>query len=204
MIILRDSSEAEMVLLFLQTEIESSRFGDAVTKALEALSLPVSIIKNGDIRNPGENALRAEILEHYREFLSRSGLFSGFPKNIVWQWLRLTPTERGAIRYMNYDYWIELSGGTRQPKKAAENIRNGITVFGITHDHMPAQAEALDIARMPPIIVLCDKEHSDMIALEGHVRLTWMALAGDRIGDIDMLAGICPAEELQRWDSAQT
>ena len=53
-------------------------------------------------------------------------LFDGLPYGDVgWSRVALRRDEVLAIRYIDYDYWVELSGGTRLPADAAQRIRAG-------------------------------------------------------------------------------
>ena len=62
----------------------------------------------------------------------------------------ITPAELAAVRYIGYDYWVELSGGTRLPGDAAARIRAGVTVFGVSSDRPLSMARAVaDGARFP-------------------------------------------------------
>ena len=77
--------------------------------------------------------------------------FPGFPDNVRWEWIRITPAELAAVRYIEYDDRVELSGGTRLPGDAAARIRAGVTVFGVSSDRPLNMARAVaDEARFPP------------------------------------------------------
>ena len=42
-----------------------------------------------------------------------------FPHDVRWEWMAITPAELATVRYIDYDYWVELSGGTRLAAGAA-------------------------------------------------------------------------------------
>jgi hypothetical protein len=46
----------------------------------------------------------------------------------------ITPTELSRVRYIDYDYWVELSRGTRLASDAAPRIRAGVAPFGMISD----------------------------------------------------------------------
>ena len=48
--------------------------------------------------------------------------------------MAITPAELSGVRYIEYDYWNELSGGTRLAVDAATRIRAGVTPFGVPND----------------------------------------------------------------------
>ena len=47
------------------------------------------------------------------------------------------------VRYINDDYWIELSGGSRRATDAAARIRQGIGAFGVDNGGFWYLAKAL-------------------------------------------------------------
>ena len=69
------------------------------------------------------------------------------------------------MKYIDYDYWVELSGGSRKAKDAAGNIRNGVEIFGVSNDGFLAGARALaGGSAFPPMIFVSDYEN--IIVLE--------------------------------------
>jgi len=55
---LRPSSEAEMVALFLRTELPAGRFRDTLRALLERDGLPESVITDPDLGDDAENQAR--------------------------------------------------------------------------------------------------------------------------------------------------
>jgi hypothetical protein len=110
---LRPSSEAEMVALFLRTELPAARFRDTLRALLQRDGLPERVITDPDLDDDAENQARLRLLTEHREYGTRTGLFGGFPDDVRWQWMAITPAELARVRYVDYDYWVELSGGTR-------------------------------------------------------------------------------------------
>src|SRR5262249_61070629 len=83
---------------------------------------------------PAENQAREQLLTQHREYGTRTGLFHGFPHDVRWEWMAITPAELATVRYVDYDYWVELSGGTRLATNAAPRIRAGVAPFGVSSD----------------------------------------------------------------------
>jgi hypothetical protein len=110
---LRPSSEAEMVALFLRTELPAARFRDKLRALLERACLPERVITDPHLDDDAENQVRLWLLTQHREYGTRTGLFDGFLDDVCWQWMAITPAELAGVRYVDYDYWVELSGGTR-------------------------------------------------------------------------------------------
>ena len=196
---LRPSSEAEMVALFLRTELIAARFRDKLQALLERDGLPEHVITDPDLDDDAENQARLRLLTQHREYGTRTGLFDGFPDDVRWQWMAITPAELATVRYIDYDYWVELSGGTRLAADAAPRIRAGVAPFGVSSDWALGMArEAARGARFPPLILVTTGPGGDLVVLEGHARLTAYMLARDRLPpELEVLVGSSPA--MTRW-----
>jgi hypothetical protein len=193
------SSEDEMVATFLRAELHSPRFGPTVALALERAGCQRRLVERPDLSDPAENAVRRGLLEETRGYGTGTGLFWGFPDDIVWRRVALRADEVGAIRYIDYDYWVELSGGTRSPADAARRIREGVEVFGVPsagfHDAVDELAAAVAI---PELIVVSPGDEAPLVVLEGHVRLTAYALRPELLPhELEVLLGTSPS--LTRW-----
>ena len=114
------ASENEMITVFLRGELGSTRFDAAVDAALAELGADERLVLQPDLEDERENALRRAAA---RDYGRSQGLFHGFPDDVRWQRATLTPDEVLVVRYIDYDYWVELSGGSRRPLDAAERIR---------------------------------------------------------------------------------
>src|SRR6266498_5630274 len=122
---------------------------------------------------------RRQLLTQHRDYGTRTGLFQGFPSDVRWEWMAITPTELARVRYIDYDYWTELSGGTRLAIDAAPRIRAGVKVFGKygTEWALELAREVERGARFPELILVGTDDTSVLTVLEGHVRLTAYCLA---------------------------
>ncbi|HEV2252573.1 MAG TPA: hypothetical protein VGS06_05205 [Streptosporangiaceae bacterium] len=191
---LRSSSEAEMVALFLRTELPAARFRDKLRELLDQADLPERLITDPDLDDPAENQAREWLLTQHREYGTRTGLFDGFPHDVCWEWAAITPAELATVRYIDYDYWNELSGGTRLAVDAAPRIRAGVAPFGVSSDWALGMAQAFaDGARFPPLILVTTGSSGDLVVLEGHVRLTAYMLCPDRLPpELEVLVGSSP------------
>ena len=110
--------------------------------------------------------------------------------------MAITPAELAEVRYIEYDYWVELSGGTRLAVDAAARVRAGVAPFGVPNDGMLKMAQAVAAgAWFPPLIlVTTGLVGHDLVVLEGHVRLTAFMLARDRLPpELEVLVGYSPA-----------
>jgi hypothetical protein len=176
-----------MVAVFLRGELGSDRFGPGVRAAIDE-----RLLLEPDLEDESENALRRAALTALRGYESRAGLFHGFPDDLRWERAALTPEEVLAIRYIEYDYWVELSGGSRLPLDAAARIRAGIDVFRVSSGAFVVIADALDEMLFPELIVVgvgADR----LVVLEGHVRLTALALRPELLPpELEVLLGRSP------------
>jgi hypothetical protein len=198
---LRPSSEAEMVALFLRTELPAARFRDDLQALLERAGLPKRIVTDPDLDNVAENQTRWQLLTQHRDYGTRTGLFEGFPSDVRWEWMAITPTELARVRYIDYDYWVELSGGTRLAVDAAPRIHAGVAPFRVSSDWALGMARAVaDGARFPPLILVTagGEDEGGLVVLEGHARLTAFMLRPDALPpELEVLVGSSP--EMAGW-----
>jgi hypothetical protein len=196
---LRSSSEAEMVALFLRTELPAARSRDDLRALLERDGLPERVVTAPDINDDAENQARLWLLTQHRGYGIRTELFDGFSGDVCWQWLAVTPAELARVRFIDYDYWVELSGGTRLAVDAAPRIRAGVAPFGVPSDWALGMAqEVADGARFPPLILVTTAPGGDLVVLEGHARLTAFMLARNSLPpELEVLVGCSPA--MTRW-----
>jgi hypothetical protein len=196
---LRPGSEAEMVALFLRTELPAARSRDDLRAHLEQGRLSEHVITDPDLDDDAENLARLRLLTRHRGYCTRTELFDGFPDGVRWQWMAITSAELASVRYIDYDYWVELSGGTRMPVDAAPRIRAGAAPFRVPSEWALGMAQAVaDGARFPPLILVTTGPGGDLVVLEGHARLTAFMLARDRLPpELEVLVGSSPA--MTRW-----
>ena len=125
----------------------------------------------------------AAVDERKRAWLERDGLFFGFPDDVVWERVALRRDEVLAILYINWDWWLTVSNGTRLATVAAE-------VQGRDEGD---RAIAMAAATNPELIVVGDRERSKLVLLEGHVRLTAYAAFPEYLPDeLEAYLGVSP------------
>jgi hypothetical protein len=86
---------------------------------------------------------RLRLLTEHRGYGTRTEIFDGFPDDVRWQWMAITPAELVEVRYIQYDYWDELSGGSRLAVDAAARIRAGVAPFGVPNNGKLEMAQAV-------------------------------------------------------------
>ena len=174
--IIRGSSEAEVVAAFLRGELDSPRYRERIRELLPAAGLGESALLAPELADAEANTLRARVLEEHRAWLRREGSFNGFPEDVDWSLVGLVPEEVLSILYIDWDWWLDISGGTRRPVDAAARIRAG-EVLGARMEEDELIAARLSSDDPPPeLIVASTPDLSRLVAVEGHVRLTAYAL----------------------------
>jgi hypothetical protein len=191
--VLQPASEDDMVLAFLRAEIDSSRFAVDVLAALATLGLDRTLVDRADLSDPEGNLRRRQVLERYRgpRRGSDAGVFGGLPDDVSWSWVALTPAELADVRYIHWDYWLEVSGGTRRPADAIARMRRQ---WEDPDDDVRKIADALAQGSMPTeIVVVGVPPGRGLVVLEGHVRLTGLLLRPELLpSEVKVLLGTSP------------
>ncbi len=184
--------EGEMVACFLRGEWSSERFGADLRRALKRLGEPATLVTEPDVECRADNVRRREVLRATRGYGDNRELFIDFPSDVQWCRAVLSGEELACVRYVDYSYWIELSGGSRLARDAAVRIESGVTAFGVPNDRFVAAAHALRQGATFPPLILVGVRRDELVCLEGNLRLTAHALAG--IADeVECLVGTSPS-----------
>jgi hypothetical protein len=133
---------------------------------------------------------REEILAGRRGW-RMGGLFDGLPDDIAWFRAALTPDEVLSIRYIDWDWWLQISDGTRLATVAAERIRRE----GEAEEHEPIAARLRDGSAQDLIVV-----GPPLVLVEGHVRLTAYALYPEYLPpELELFLGESP--RIEEWSN---
>lgn len=196
--VLKSISEDEVVLTFLQNELDSERHGSAIREALDELSLPAELITDPHIRDRSESVGREQVLARARGWRTK-GLFEGFPEDIVWVKADLDDDDLDRVRFIDYSYWNELSGGTRSPRDGARNARAGVAPFGIPLlvDELVHSIKSAGGWPFAPPILMTNPAHDAFVILEGHVRLT--AFLDDEVAAKSLGALVGTSGNIEKW-----
>jgi hypothetical protein len=196
--ILRRASEDEVLASFLRGELDSPRWGDRLVELLREDDAADSVLRTPNLGDADECAYRARLLDRHRAWLRREGLFDGFPERVEWSRTALAPDEVLAIRYINWDWWVRITNGTRRPVDAAARIRRG-EVAGITaEEHEPIAARLHATEPPAELIAVAPPDRSQLVVVEGHVRLTAYALYPQYLPlELELFLGT--AEDMNRW-----
>lgn len=187
--LLRPASEDEMVAVFLAAESASERYGPRIREILAGLGEPRSVVDRPDIRDEAANAGRRQVLGSYRDYPT-GDVFTGMPADVRWHRAALTAAELATVRYIDYPYWTDFSGGTRL---AADGARR----LGPLQDQPPGTiyrqiAENVRDGRLPPpIILIGEPGPANLVVIEGHKRLTGLLLGPQWLpAELEVLLGI--------------
>jgi hypothetical protein len=209
--LIRDVTEADMVLEFLRAEIDSPRFGSRYMRTLFDLKKSrTTIIDNADSSNQSENELRRFVLG-VRGYPARERLFAEFPRDVTWQHQRFSPQEVRRLLYARVASWIVLSAGSRLAVDGALNansqsielLADAFSLSDAGRANLRSSAEhivsvatgyAHGIPRPMPIAV---QHESRFVILEGHVRTTGYVLSGTEC-PLDVLVG--RADDFGPWE----
>jgi hypothetical protein len=125
------------------------------------------------------------------------GLFHGLPDDLEWHRVGLAPEEVLAIRYIDWDWWLRVSDGTRSPRAAAHRIRAGLA-GGVEAESLRPIAARLASDDPPPELIAIARPEEPPVLVEGHVRLTSYALYPEYLPPrLEILLGL--SERAQEW-----
>jgi hypothetical protein len=195
--LLEPASEDEVVAAFLRAEIDSDRYGEKLRRLLARDQRPAGVLRHPDLANECENRYRRQLLDEHRAYERRDEMFGGFPRQIDWFRAALEVEEVLDILYINWDWWLTLSGGSRSPRDAARRIREGVCAGVKTGEHESA-AKAVRAGMTPELIAVTTPAHAPLVVVEGHVRLTAYALFPQYLPPAtEILLGV--SAEITQW-----
>jgi hypothetical protein len=196
--LLRSIGEDEMIAVFLRGELESERFGGAIRALLARNRVDEAVVHGPDFADAAQNKARRRLLDDHRAFERREGLFDGFPSDVAWHRAALSPDEVLDILFIDWDWWLELSGGSRQPRDAARRIRAGVARDADVAGHEPIAAALRRTPLPPELIALTTPDLRPLVLVEGHVRLTSYAVFPEYLPErLEILLGI--SREAASW-----
>jgi hypothetical protein len=188
-------SEDEVIAVFLRGELDSSRYGEKLRAFLARDGRELGVVRSPDPGDADANAYRRQLLDGYRGYERREGLFLGFPRAVEWFGAALERDEVLDILFIDWDWWLELSGGTRRPLDAAHRIWAG-DVAGVTAEEHEPLARASDT--QPELIAVTTPAHTPLALVEGHFRLTAYALFPEHVPEeFEILLGM--SDEMPQW-----
>jgi hypothetical protein len=190
---LRPASEDEVIAVFLRAELGSGRYGEKLRKLLDRDGVDIEALAQPDLTDPTANRYRRGLLDEHRGFERRLGLFGGFPERVEWHRAALTPSEVLDILYIHWEWWLEITDGTRRPTDGAEKIRRGDVPGSTVEEH-----RILFDVPQPELIAVTKPGYAKVVLLEGHYRLTAYAMFPELLPDeLELYLGV--AEDMDAW-----
>jgi hypothetical protein len=178
MIEIGPATENEMVLAFLQAEIDSTRFGSTYAAILANFGIDRRLlIDRAELNSAQDNWARKELLKLVRGYRNDSLLFRGFPAAAQWRRVGLEAADWNNVKYANHPTWVSLSGGTRIVADGARNIDSVVVAEDANRNIKAVAADLITGKRYPELIGVSGLS-SEIILVEGHTRATAYALAG--------------------------
>jgi hypothetical protein len=187
-----------VIAVFLRGELDSPRYGERIRELLPEAGLDESALLGPNLADADENAQRVRVLEEHRAWLRRDGLFGGWPKQVNWSLVGLSPTEVLQILYIDWDWWLRVSGGTRRPVDAAARIRANEVPGSSAEEYEPIAARLRTGDPLPELILASTPDLSRLVAVEGHVRLTAYALFPEYLPE-ELPAYLGTSHEMDDW-----
>jgi hypothetical protein len=195
--VLRPISEDEMIAVFLRAELDSGRYGGKLRELLARDGRHEEVVRYPDLADFGANAYRRRLLDEHRFYERREGLFLDFPRSVDWFRAVLDRDEVLDILYIDWDWWLRLSGGTRRPRDAARRILAG-EVADADLEADEKLAAALRADPPPELIAVTTPARTPLVVVEGHARLTAYATFPEYLPPtLEILLGV--SDEMQRW-----
>ena len=171
------ANEDDVVLAFLQAEIDSARFGSRYATILADSGLDRHlVIDHPDRNSQRDNSIRVDLLKHVCGYGTGQALFTGFPANVAWRHVSLEQRDFSKLRYAKCEPWIELSGGTRLVTEGARNVAPGGPAEDAAVNIRAVVADLKRGTRYPELIGV-EGQNGDIILMEGHTRATAYVLS---------------------------
>jgi hypothetical protein len=177
----RGASADEIVLAFLQGEVDSPAWIGRYTSALALVGADrAQIIDRGDITDAQQNADRRSVLAAVRGYGQDKYLFKGFPVDTDWRLVTATPAEVMRFKFINQATWIRLSAGTRLVADGVQNLDQAqIKEISDIRDKVTGIASDLKKGvKFLPLIAAQLAGASEIVLIDGHHRAAAYARTG--------------------------
>ena len=181
---LGEASEDQVILAWLQAEIESPDFqayliGNPPNPA--NLSLALKAARTPDLHDETQNQLRRQIITSTYGFGTGAGSFEGLGQDLTWKRFRLTTDEVSEMLYMRRDgAWRLLSPVTRKVAEVATNVGHVFTGDSTNMVVLSLASGLCHSDKKVPEIIALRRPDGALVILEGHARATAIFLEAHR------------------------
>ncbi len=190
--------EDEVVAAYLRAELESERFAAPIRAALERDGVSPEVVERPDVGDARRNAYRRELLGEVRGWGRNERMFENWPDDFAWFRAALTRDEVASVLYIDWDWWLTVTGGSRRPADAAATLRRDAPEEVAWHE--PIARRLAEGPPLPELIVIRAGAGERLVVVEGHVRLTAFALFPEALPDeLEVFLGESPS--LAPWTS---
>lgn len=188
-------TEHKMVSVFLKAEIDSPRWGQHILRLLDQAKKPRSLVDTPDLDSDQENGIRTWLLG-FRGYKQNNLIFAGFPHAVEWYTSLLDVADLKSLKVMNQEPWIQFSGGSRIAWDAAQNFISGKETHEVKIDISNAMKHLTSGTPFPEIILVGESLESNLVVLEGHVRLMAL-LMSEREVETAAIVGV--STQMSKW-----
>ncbi len=192
-------TEEEMVAIFLQTEINSFRFRASIFGILERDSVDRQVIDRPNLNDKGENVYRSALLGEFRGYKRNKEVFVDFPDDIQWERVFLNRQDLEQVKYIDWDYWLEISDNTRLASEAAKKIRRGMIDEEEARGYCSVSNALREGVKLPELILVSKSKEDNLVLLEGHLRLTGYLLMPEYLPP-ELSAIVGRSERMDEWE----
>jgi hypothetical protein len=189
-------TEDHMVAAFLRAEIGSPDFGrDCYMTELRRLGLGRALVDTPDLADKEANTVRKHLLGTCGRGYPDANLFHGWPPDVKWWNVEVTPAELADFRFCNDDAWIRLSGGSRFVRDGAANVGR-VEDLNVKINEVAVRVR--DGYPFPELLLVATTRDAPVVIMEGNKRAAAYVRAGNAAPDpIQALAGLSP--KLTSW-----
>jgi hypothetical protein len=186
----------EMVLAFLQAEIDSPRFGGFYRDSLASMGVDrKSLIDNALPNDCDQNRIRAGLLGAVRGYQVNERLFAGFPDDVQWRRVQIEPGELAKFKYAKHQSLLDVSGASRRVLDGARNIQAGVTPREFS-ERVSGVVESIKRNERFPDLIAVQGKDATFVLVEGHTRAT-AYLINNPAYPIMVLVGSSPL--IEQW-----
>ncbi len=183
-------SSDEMVLAFLDAEIDSPRWRDRYP---DVGLQPGDTGTSADLTDDAQNERRRATLAAGRGYGTNSLLFRGLPADVVWHRVRVTTAELGDFLHLNYKTFLQLTGGTRLVRDGAANAVSVSTEETLAERVLELSDLVSGGMSFPPLIVVAKDLETTPVVLEGNTRASAYLRALPEDALVEVIFGHSPS-----------
>lgn len=195
---LGEATEDQVILAWLQAEIESADFqayiiGNPPNPA--NLSGALKAARSPDLRDRTQNDLRRRLITSVYGFGQGAGSFQGLGPELRWRRFRLSTDEVGELLYARQgSAWPILAPATRKVAEGATNVGHVYTGDQTNMVVLSLASGICHSGKKVPEIIALRRPDGALVILEGHARATAIVLEAHRFpGGMTVYVGDGPS-----------